>query len=137
MTNNYIKTFMELNNEFIDSVIEDIFIDKEAILLICNVDIDDNKKTSFIRYLLKSITEILYMIKILEMRSMITSRNNIFNESEKNMIVIYAYLMDKIAIKLKEIKAVLLLSPIDYKKAIDLLDQVIDLLYKNKELMIL
>ena len=133
---NYIKTLADLNNNFIESIKKALSVDKLTVkTMLANPNSNENSKMLFLGSLLNSITEKLYMIKTLEQKSFVTSRNAIFNESEKNMIVVYAYLMGEIAAKMEEIKSTLLASPTDCKRLIDLYDQVINLLDKNKELM--
>ena len=136
MMSNYIKTLADLNNNFIESIKKALSVDKLTVkTMLANPNSNENSKMLFLGSLLNSITEKLYMIKTLEQKSFVTSRNAIFNESEKNMIVVYAYLMGEIAAKMEEIKSTLLASPTDCKRLIDLYDQVINLLDKNKELM--
>lgn len=136
MMSNYIKTLADLNNDFIESIKKALSVDKLTVkTMLANPNSNENSKMLFLGSLLNSITEKLYMIKTLEQKSFVTSRNAIFNESEKNMIVVYAYLMGEIAAKMEEIKSTLLASPTDCKRLIDLYDQVINLLDKNKELM--
>lgn len=133
---NYIKTLADLNNDFIESIKKALSVDKLTVqTMLANPNSNENSKMLFLGSLLNSITEKLYMIKTLEQKSFVTSRNAIFNESEKNMIVVYAYLMGEIAAKMEEIKSTLLASPTDCKRLIDLYDHVINLLDKNKELM--
>lgn len=136
MMSNYIKTLADTNNKFIESVKKELSVDKITVqTMLSNPNTNGNGKILILGALLNSVTEKLYMIKTLEQKSFVTSRNAIFNESEKNMIVVYAYMMGEIGTKMEEIKSTLLTSPTDCKGLIDLYDQVINLLDKNKELM--
>lgn len=133
--NNYLKTLSDINNGFIDNMKESISRDKITAKMIDQCSDNDNSKMLLTGCLLSSVSGKIYMIKTLEKKSAITSKNPMFDESEKNLIVVYAYIMGETSKKLEEIKSMLSIYPIDSKKLTSLYDQVIVLLDKNKELM--